>query len=504
MTLNSQQRINVLFFLKKLYLDCKVNMDQSQSISNESLPKSMRYGMSSATAVPATSVLSRFASVNGSSFTPTGSNQIRFRVQAPGFLDVSKHFLEFTATVATADAFVDGDAGSFFDRIRIESNGAVVEEILSAGLYNNIRNTYDTDLGSIGKLSVSAGAGSLALDNVVVQTGLAAGDTAAAVKVVTDAAFNASNGLVVEVGKGSLGQPIPTNGSHTFCIQLQSGLLRNTHGKALPDGTAELDIILTLAADAQALIGTGAHTYTISSPTLYCPTYRIENAMVMNEYRQMMLSRGVQISGQTAKTYINTLSNGTGVKSLQINDRSLSLLGLVTAVRPTTADSTGSLYSNSSYGFTVGDDTTRISRYHYQIGGTNFPQSDVNIGLAANGRNLGRVHDETLRALAQPGETYAKGAVTIEQMVKRFDRSYVTPTNNNSLQAPKGLLSVDLKKFDMEKLRMVGLNTSLNSGPSVLEVDVTTSLAADASATTFALCECFFSVLPNGMVSVAI
>jgi len=476
-------------------------MDQSQSISNESLPKSMRYGMSSATAVPATSVLSRFASVNGSSFSPTGSNQIRFKVQAPGFLDVSKHFLEFTATVATADAFVDGDAGSFFDRIRIESNGAVVEEILSAGLYNNIRHTYDSDIGSLGKLSVSAGAGDLAISNTITRIGQAAADTAVAVKAVTDAAFDADTKLVVPVGKGSLGQGIATGASHTFCIQLQSGLLKNTHGKALPDGTAELDIILTLAGNAQALIGTGAHTYTISSPTLYCPTYRIENAMVMNEYRQMMLSRGVQITGQTAKTYINTLSNGAGTKSLQINDRSLSLLGLVTAVRPSDADSKGEKYSNSSYGFTMADDTTQISRYHYQIGGTNFPQSDVNVSVAVNGRNLGRVHEETLKALAQPGHDYAKAAVTVTQMTKEIDGEYASANASNSLEAPKGLLSVDLKKFDMDRLRMVGLNTSLNSGPSVLEVEVSTTLGADTTATTFALVESFYSVLPNGMIS---
>ena len=478
-------------------------MDQSQSISNENLPKSMRYGMSSATAVPATSVLSRFASVNGSSFTPTGSNQIRFKVQAPGFLDVSKHFLEFTVSVATADAFVDGDAGSFFDRIRIESNGSVVEEILSAGLYNNIRHTYDSDIGSFGKLSVMSGGGDLAISNSPQQVGLAAANTAEAVKAATDASFAASNGLVIPVAKGSLGQAIASGDSHTFCIQLQSGLLRNTHGKALPDGTAELDIILTLAGNNQALIGTGNHTYTISSPTLYCPTYRIENAAVMNEYRQMMLSRGVQISGQTAKTYINTLSNGAGTKSLQINDRSLSLLGLVTAVRPSDADSDGTKYSNSSYGFTTTNDTNQISRYHYQIGGTNYPQSDVNVAVAVDGRNLGRVHDESLRALAQPGEDYAKASVTVTQMTKQIDGVYASATQSNSLEAPKGLLAVDLKKFDMDKLRMVGLNTSLNSGPSVLEVDVGTTMGADTNATTFALVESFYNVLPNGMISVS-
>ena len=450
-------------------------------ISNESLPKSMRYGMSSATAVPATSVLSRFASVNGSSFTPNGSNQIRFKVQAPGFLDVSKHFLEFTVTTATATAFVDGDAGSFFDRLRIESNGAVVEEILSHGLYNNIRNTY-SDLNDIGKLSVQSGAGQQS--------------------ILSSAA---AAGTVLSVQKGSLGINFTAGHSKTFCIQFHSGLLKNTHGKALPDGTAELDIILTLAGNNQALIGVTATapTYSISSPTLFCPSYKIENAMVMNEYRQMMMSRGVQISGQSVKTYINTLLNGTGTKSLQINDRSLSLLGLVTAVRPAAADSTINIYSNSSYGFTTTDDTTQINRYHYQIGGTNYPQSDVNISVAPNGLNLGRVHEETLKALSKPGEGYAKSSVNVSQLTKEIDGVYASATATNSLEAPKGLLSVDLKSFDMDKLKMVGLNTSLNSGPSVLEVDVGVTMGSNTQATTYALVESIYTVLPNGMISVA-
>lgn len=442
----------------------------------------MRYGMSSATAIPATSVLSRFASVNGSSFTPTGSNQIRFKVQAPGFLDVSKHFLEFTVTTATALSFVDGDAGSFFDRLRIESNGAVVEEILSHGLYNNIRNTY-SDLNDIGKLSVQSGGAQQSVLEVA----------------------GTNPGTVLPVQKGSLGIAFTAGESKTFCIQFHSGLLKNTHGKALPDGTAELDIILTLAGNSQALIGVTATvpTYTVTSPTLYCPSYKIENAMVMNEYRQMMMSRGVQISGQSVKTYINTLLNGAGTKSLQINDRSLSLLGLVTAVRPAAADSTIDNYSNSSYGYTTTDDTTQINRYHYQIGGTNYPQSDVNISVAGNGLNLGRVHEETLKALAQPGEVHAKSSVNVSQLTKEIDGVYGGATATNSLEAPKGLLSVDLKHFDMDRLKMVGLNTSLNSGPSVLDVDVSVTMAADTQATTFALVEAVYTVLPNGMISVA-
>ena len=56
------------------------------SISNENLPKSVRYGLHGATAVQSENTLARFSSVNGTSFSPTGSNEIRIRVSANGIM----------------------------------------------------------------------------------------------------------------------------------------------------------------------------------------------------------------------------------------------------------------------------------------------------------------------------------------------------------------------------------------------------------------------------------
>ncbi len=460
------------------------------SLTNENLPKSMRYGMTSATAVPAVATLSRFASVNGSSgFSPTGSNQIRFKIQSPGFLDVCKHYLEFKVNVTGTDAdgfaaYVDGHAGSFFDRLRIESNGAVVEEVLSYGLYNGIRQTYNSGLGQVMKDSAQSGSGRLAIKNPV--TGAD------------------SDGILASVSQSSLGAGIATTHSHTFTIQLESGLFKNIHKKALPEGMAEMDVILTLAGNAQALVSVAAATFTIDNPTLFCPSYRIENADVMENYRRMVQAQGASIHGITPKTYINTLSAGAGTKTLQINDRSLSVLGLVSAVRVQAADTTRAIYANSAYGYSTADATTQMSRFKYQIAGINYPQSDVNIATAANGRNLGRAHEESLKALAMPGEEYAQSLVSIDQLTGQIDAVYASAKDTQGTQVPKGLLSVDLKKFDMEKLKMVGLNTSMNSGPSVLEVEVGTTLGADTNCTTFAICEALWTIMPNGVVAVAV
>ena len=54
------------------------------AISNENLPKSMRYGLSSANAVQSETTLSRFSSVNGNVYSPLSSNEIRIKIRGNG------------------------------------------------------------------------------------------------------------------------------------------------------------------------------------------------------------------------------------------------------------------------------------------------------------------------------------------------------------------------------------------------------------------------------------
>jgi hypothetical protein len=180
----------------------------------------------------------------------------------------------------------------------------------------------------------------------------------------------------VKAEVGSLGEEFTTGHSKVFCIQLQSGLLKNHHKKALPDGLVELDIILTLAENNQAVVSAGAPTWTLSDPALFAPVYKIENADVMNAYRQTVASEGVMWSGQTAKTYINSVALAAGTKSLQINDRSLSCLGLITALRASGVNSSLTKYSNGAYGY-KDSATGLLTRFKYQINGVNYPQSVI-------------------------------------------------------------------------------------------------------------------------------
>ena len=451
-------------------------------ISNANIPKSMRYGLQSATAIQASTTLARFSSINGNSFQPSGSNQIRLRVSAQGFLDGDKHYLQFTITNAAAAMHVDTSAASFIDRMRIEANGVVIEEINSYGLYASIQQTYNSDLSKVFKLAAQSGAAQLEIKNPV--TG------------------NTTDGVIVKAEVGSLGEGFTTGHSKVFTIQLESGLLKNHHAKALPDGMVEIDIILTLASNNQAVIAaTGqAPTWILSDPAFFAPVYRIENADVMNAYRQTVASGGIMWSGNSAKTYINSVSTAGGTKSLQINDRSLSCLGLVTALRDAGVNSVIDKYANGSYGYN--DGAGGVSRMKYMINGVNYPQSDIDIVATDNGLNVSRAYEESIKALAKNGKPYSEANVSRHQLKGNVNDLYVSAKDTASTEVPKGLLSVSLKKFDDNMLRMTGLNTSANSSPNVLEFAHTT-WAGDLEATTFALVEAFYQLSPTGSLSVA-
>ena len=156
------------------------------SVSRDNLPRSMRYAATSVPAVQAECTLARFDSTNGVAFTPTGANEIRIRVKADGFLNASKHYLYFQVESDSATAaFVDGDAGSFFDRVTIESNGTQVEQIDRYALWNGIRRNYNNDIPNINKLCVESGGGQMStIANVGAFANVAGGDLAALITSV--------------------------------------------------------------------------------------------------------------------------------------------------------------------------------------------------------------------------------------------------------------------------------------------------------------------------------
>jgi hypothetical protein len=453
-------------------------------VTNNSLPRSMRYARTGTNAVEADCTLRRWDSVNGSSnFSNGGANEIRIKISAGNsFLDGNKHYLYFKVQGATAGMFVDGHAGSFFDRVTIESNGQLLERLDRYALYSNLKKFYcEGENREINKSNVNAGGSPL-----IWQSG--------------DAHVADSQ---IEVCLGSLGANIATGHSKIFCIELESGLLKNHHEKAIPMGASELDLVLRVKQNDGAIVAVAgdAPTWTIDTPRFYAPCYQVLNGDVLSAYREMMSQTGILIGGDTAKTYVNSISNGASDSQVvQINDRSLSCKALVSILRAGTADSTKQIYSNT--GFQLGDGTGTISKYEYKINGESFPRGGVNLTLATDGKDCGRAFEEAVKAMARHGETYSHSAVTLTQFSGSLLNTY-TAADPIANSVTKGIMAVDLKKFSDDSLRMVGLNTAQNSSPNVLEISKSAFAAGDKEIVTFSLIEAFWSVSPTGTWSVA-
>ena len=183
----------------------------------------------------------------------------------------------------------------------------------------------------------------------------------------------------------------------------------------------------------------------------------------------------------------------------QINDRSQSLCGLVSAIRSNDADTQRLDYSNT--GTLVNFAGGHVQSYVYKLMGQNFPQSEIEMNLAENGLNVSRAYEEAMKAWARPGHKYSNCNVTLNQF-KSLKNAYASVVNSGSNDAGKGLVSVDLKTFDAKELRMKGINTAMSGAPGTLEITMSGAPGAVQDITTYALIEAIYVVNPNGSMAV--
>jgi len=418
-------------------------MEQTQQVA---LPSSMRYSMSNVKAVSAETTLRQFASSNGSSFSPT-VNEIRIPVSGhDGFLDVSKSYIYFVvknlnATLGETLTF-DSDGLCWIESIRVESQGVLLERLDQAALWNNLRSRWSK--GAIDSMARNSKAGGY-------QTFYSAKD----------------------------GEGIAHASSLSVCAQLPLGFMNPAGEKALPAGT-QFEIVIRCNSTPASCFKWGAvdkYAFTIETPRFYCPVYRIENREVMSEYAQVLSARGISWVGDCAKTYISSLPTGAGTTSLQINDRSKSLKGFVSAKR-LIADITDRAKNSQSE-----TNISGVTQLSYVIEGRHYPQDTIQCSLT----DYCRLYDQCEKAMSLQGKPN-------KPAVKAADfKSGGT----------QGLMGVDLKKFDDDRLTDTGLNTT-GGAPNVLEITTDANHNADSQVTTYAIAECTWTLMPNGVITASI
>lgn len=428
-----------------------------------SLPHSMRYGIASQQSVKSTCNLRRFDPNNGGTFNSNGSNEIRLSLQAPGFMDTSKHLIQFEITGGhtAAAATLDFDIGCIIDQVRLESMGTVLERLDRYQLFNVAKSSY---CGNVSDMSTRQ---------------IISGGCAAALNV---SSVGSSIGTTPAAGK-----------TRTFALQLRSGLLVNKHKHALPMGSPPIDLIIRLNKSATALSGSSTTTdgaYTIKNVRFTCPVYTIQDDAVMDQYREVLDSQSLNFSGVTFKAYTGSLATGATTATVQINDRSKSLLGLVAMLRTSTNLNDISKTSLSAF------NATNLTRYVYNIGGQQYPPGGVEtVVSSAQNTNLAQLYDQARRALSDPSMEYCDGLLNITKL---------TQGNNAGASAPKAVLAVDLKCFSDKERSMVGLDTKNNAQPMTLELNFNSTGASGAQdVTVFAISETNF-MLQDGRYNVSV
>ena len=416
------------------------------------IPKSMNYAMRKMPAVNAEATLRQFAANNGTTFSPT-INEMRINVSADGFLDGHKSYLYFTINnTNTADntgLTLDSDALCWIDQIRIESNGQVLERLDRAAVWNNLQARWKGAVGQVYARNAKCG-----------------GPAGGAADLAND------------------GESIAKETSATFACPLPLGFLNAHHGKAIPQG-GSFDLVVRCNSTAKQCFKwqvEGNNDFTITNPRFYAPVYRVNDGDVMAEYSQAVMESGISFSADVVKTYINSIPAGQGSRNLQINDRSMSLKALVSTMRADTATGGDASGVANSVGASV---LLGLTQMRYIIAGKNYPQDQIQYSAT----DCGRLYEECQKALAKDGDAHCEPLVS-------------KTTFNATGATGQGVVAVDLKKFDDDKLMMVGLNTASSAAPNTLEL-ITAGTAVASEVATFAVAEAVFTLDGRGQMSVS-
>ena len=419
-------------------------MSQQPTAAISGIPRSMRFGLSKVPSIDASSTLRMFSCGNGNVFNQA-TNEIRIAVSAgDGFLDVSKSYLQFQLSNldAAQTMTLSNDATCWIDQVRIESNGQLIERIDRMDLWSSLDNKWNSSFSDIQATEAKSGGPAFA------------------------AAMN------------TYGTSIAASGTLHYCIPIKAGLLSSNNGRAVPQG-ATFDIIIRCKTAAQAFTWAAAdaatNLYSITNPRFYCPMFRLDNPAAQQEYNAVVANMGVAWTGRTVKTYVGSMTNVAATQTIQINDRSQSLLALVSVARlaGTLADAAAQKLE------TVPEEASRLM---YRIDGKNYPQDGITCN---NTDDYARVYEECQRAMAPDGKDYSTSSI-----------------DSVSFLARSWAFGVDLRHFSDDKLSLTGLNTAASASPSVLEW-VKGDVGAASDVTVFAICEARFS-FKNGQLGVTV
>ena len=455
-------------------------------------------------AIPSSSNRRQFLPVNGSAFTPTGSNIIRIDVNADSMLDTQHSYLQYTinnlATVAAGGANLALDQGvPWIQRLRIESGGVTLEDTMEYGrLYALLQNSQMA-------VSKNSGENTCLMGNCGLLGGTGGLTAGAAAGTGYGTAVVRCNKSVSNVS--AFNQVILPEGQATFTIPLFSGLLNCEKYIPLILMNAGITIELTLqrpelvgvsGPDASPAVGTVVPQYSISDCRYVAHLVDLDRNFYDALRAEMAFTGSIAIHGQTWRHFSANISAGTASANINIPARMKSIKSIFSTFRNTTLTDGVTSFSTSAF------QKCGCSQWQYRIGSVYYPQASV----AVAGNNLAPTLCEVLKAFGKLGDVVADSSFSQEGFSKGDcaggAASSSLPSFSGNVQdtvaSQQFCIGYDLEAFQRSALES-GVDTANRALPISLEWrgdNANAPLVGGITVDNYVVADAFFYVNQDG------
>ena len=403
----------------------------------------------------------QFTPINGSTFNSTSSNMIKLDIRSTGYLCGQESFLTFSITNNSGGTvFLDGQASSCIQRLRLVANGVVLSDIQN---YHILSAFLISAQGSDDYARVLSIVGGYADVPSPSSTLIPVGADAAEIL-----ANSGMNGLSAGATK-------------TYSIPLISGLLNSSRFLPLGLMTGALTLEIYLEPNFGVVFNasgafSGTQTYTVQNVSYIAKIVEIENEASENLIKQMLLTSGLQIKTNDFTCHVNNIPNGAASASLTIPDRSSSLKSLITLLQHSGA--TYNISGIQSYKFDV-------TQYNYRVGSNLYPIQPV----SCSDSNLTQVFNECLKC-------FNSGLYSLNT---HTNMSFTTFSNDTTYTKFGGFsMAYDFENYSSSE-NFSGLELSTLGLPVTLQASFTAPVALNVN--TFANYDCVYTITPDGLIN---
>lgn len=441
------------------------------------LPESVKYARLPKKAIAGHSSLRRYASSNGTEFTPDNNNIIRIPITANGvnaFLDGAHSYLQFKVSAdnktTNEKQTLDGGLWCIIQRLRIicRNSGAVLEDLNNYNLLHSILFKYQTDPSKLPHHNAVSG-------------------TAPSMEV-TGTNDGATNVVTCDFSeyKASMSRSFANNtaGSDmTLCMPIISAFLSNTKGLYIPLGASGgVEIEITLASALSSMVAATDVNYKVKSCHFFAPIVHITGDDFDNSMSQMVsVMGGLSWTGSTYENFVSNIDDADGEKSINIPIQCRSLRALMSVCRTTANVADADFHGLNN---TLPNATTQ---YNYRVGDSMYPPSRIATVVAdLDANNTANAYQQALLATGQLNSIHAQ-----------------TLVNNHSFNTDSWVYAVDTEAYLNETGNVSHTGLDVLNGNLQVALEVNNNPNAAQRVDSFALKEVLFYMDSNGSFSVS-